>query len=180
MSLARKERQSLQAQRDALINTGCDPNHIYVDTISGAKWSRPGLNAALGHMQPNDTLVVTHLDRLGRNLVETVTTIADLTERSINVKVLEPALDTSMPAGKVVVDVMMSLAKWERDLLAQRTRKGVARARAKGKVAGPRPKLSTEQKHLARDLVGRGKSVSSVARSLGVSRQTIYRAIQGV
>ncbi|WP_338326459.1 recombinase family protein [Corynebacterium diphtheriae] len=136
----------MDTQRGALINTICDPDHIYSDTISGAKWSRPSLDDALAYMSPDDTLVVTQLDQLGRNMVETVTTISDLVDQDINVRVLEPALDTSRPADKVVVNIMASLAEWERDLLVQRTREGVAHARAEGMVAGPKRKLNPEQK----------------------------------
>lgn len=98
-----KQEQSLDIQRNALIDAGCDPHRIYTDTISGTKWQRPGLEEALAYMRPDDTLVVARLDRLGRNLVDTVNTIADLADRDINVKVLEPALDTSRPADKVVL-----------------------------------------------------------------------------
>lgn len=175
-----RQGQSLDTQREALLDAGCDPKHIYSDTISGAKWSRPGLDDALAYMRPDDTLVVTRLDRLGRNLVETVTTISDLADNSINVRVLEPALDTSRPADKVVINVMASLAEWERDLLIQRTREGVAHARAQGRVAGPKPKLTKEQKQQAAMLVENGQSVMSVARGFNVSRQTIYRAIHEV
>ena len=175
-----RQGQSLDTQSKALIDAGCGPKHIYSDTISGAKWSRPGLDDALAYMRPADTLVVTRLDRLGRNMVETVTTISDLADRDINVRVLDPALDTSRPADKVVVNIMASLAEWERDLLIQRTREGVAHARAQGRVAGPKPKLSKEQKQQAALLVENGQSVKSVARSFNVSRQTIYRAIREV
>lgn len=173
-----KQGQSLDTQREALIDAGCDAAHIYTDTISGTKWQRPGLDDALAYMRPDDTLVVTRLDRLGRNLAETVNTIADLAERDINVKVLEPALDTSRPADKVVINVMASLAEWERDLLIQRTREGVAHARAQGRVAGPKPKLTNEQAQVAKELLDGGKSVSAVARTFKVSRPTIYRAIE--
>ena len=173
-----KQGQSLDTQREALIDAGCDAAHIYTDTISGTKWQRPGLDDALAYMRPDDTLVVTRLDRLGRNRAETVNTIADLADRDINVKVLEPALDTSRPADKVVINVMASLAEWERDLLIQRTREGVAHARAQGRVAGPKPKLSNEQAQVAKELLDGGKSVSAVARTFNVSRPTIYRAIE--
>lgn len=179
VSTARQE-QSLDTQREQLIGVGCDADRIFTDTISGTKWNRPGLDAALNYMRPDDTLVVTRLDRLGRNLVETATTIADLAERDINVRVLEPALDTSRTADKVVVNVMASLAEWERDLLVQRTREGVAHARAEGRVAGPKPKLSLDQKRQARTLVEGGESIASVARSFDVSRQTISRGIAQV
>ena len=172
-----KQGQSLDTQRDALIDAGCDPNHIYSDTISGTNWQRPGLDDALAYMRPDDTLVVTRLDRLGRSLADTVNTIA---ERDINVKVLEPALDTSKPTDKVVINVMASLAEWERDLLVQRTREGVAHARAQGRVAGPTPKLSAEQAQMAKELIDGGKSVSAVARTFNVSRPTIYRALKRI
>lgn len=129
-------------------------------------------------MRTGDTLVVTRLDRLRRNMYETVTTIADLASREINVQVLDPALDTSRPADKVVVYVMASLAEWERERLVERTREGVAHARAQGRVAGPKPKLSVEQARQARQLIDGGESVASVARSFGVSRQTLYRALE--
>lgn len=175
-----RQGQSLDTQREALIDAGCGADHIYIDTISGTKWQRPGLDAALDYMRPDDTLVVTRLDRLGRNLVETVTTISDLADQNINVRVLEPALDTSRPADKVVVNVMASLAEWERDLLVRRTREGVAHARAQGRIAGPKPKLTTEQKEQIAKLVESGSTITSVARGYNVSRQTIYRALRDV
>lgn len=172
-----RQGQSLDTQCEALVGAGCDAHHLYSDTISGTKWQRPGLRDALEYMRPGDTLVVTRLDRLGRNLRETVTTIADLAERDINVQVLDPALDTSRPADKVVVNVMASLAEWERELLVERTREGVAHARAQGRVAGPKPKLTDEQTRQARQLIDGGESIASVARSFNVSRQTLYRAM---
>lgn len=176
VSTSRQE-QSLDTQRDQLAEAGCHPDHFFSDVISGTRWQRPGLDAALAYMRDGDTLVVTRLDRLGRNLHETVTTIADLAERNINVQVLDPALDTNRPQDKVVLNIMASLAEWERELLAQRTREGVAHARAQGRVAGPKPKLNEEQIRLAKKAIDGGDSVASVARSFGVSRPTVYRAL---
>lgn len=173
-----RQGQSLDTQREALVDAGCDPTHIYGDTISGTKWQRPGLDAALAYARPDDTLVVTRLDRLGRSLVETVTTIADLAERGINVKVLEPALDTSRPADKVVVNIMASLAEWERDLLIERTREGVAHARANGRIGGRKPKLTADQVSKAAKLVEAGDTIASVAEAFNVSRATISRALK--
>ena len=94
VSMARQG-ESLNTQRDALLDVGCDPMHFFTDTVSGSNWQRPGLQDAMEYMRPGDTLVVTSLDRLGRSVRESVTTIADLAERGINVRVLDPALDTS-------------------------------------------------------------------------------------
>jgi DNA invertase len=173
-----RQGESLDTQRDALLGVGCDAQHFFSDTVSGSKWQRPGLTNALAYMRPGDTLVVTRLDRLGRSVRETVTTIADLAERDINVRVLEPALDTSKPTDKVVVNVMASLAEWERDLLIARTKEGVAHARAQGRVGGRPKALTADQTRQVRALHASGENVTALSRSFGVSRQTIYRALE--
>lgn len=177
VSTSRQE-QSLDTQRDALVAVGCDPKRIYSDTISGTKWSRPGLNKALDYARPNDTLVVTRLDRLGRSLVEVVNTIAGLAERDINVRVLEPSLDTGRAADKVIINVMAALAEWERDLLIQRTKEGVAHARSQGRVGGRKPKLTPDQETKVVKLVESGDTIKSVADAFGVSRATISRVLK--
>lgn len=173
-----RQSESLDTQRDALLGVGCDAQHFFSDTVSGSKWQRPGLTNALAYMRPGDTLVVTRLDRLGRSVRETVTTIADLAEREINVRVLEPALDTSKPTDKVVVNVMASLAEWERDLLIARTKEGVALARAQGRIGGRPKALTADQTRQVRALHASGENVTALSRSFGVSRQTIYRALE--
>jgi len=173
-----RQGESLKTQREALLAAGCDPQHIYADTISGSKWSRPELTKALEFMRPGDTLVVTRLDRLGRNMREAVNTIADLGQRDMNVKCLDPELDTARPQDRVVINIMLSLAEWERELVIARTKEGVAHARAEGRVAGPKPKLTPEQVRLVRKAVAGGEAVASVARSFKVSRQTVYRALE--
>ncbi len=173
-----RQGESLDTQRNALLGVGCDAQHFFSDTVSGSKWQRPGLTNALAYMRPGDTLVVTRLDRLGRSVRETVTTIADLAERDINVRVLEPALDTSKPTDKVVVNVMASLAEWERDLLIARTKEGVAHARAQGRVGGRPKALTADQTRQVRALHASGENVAALSRSFGVSRQTIYRALE--
>ena len=172
-----RQGESLDTQRDALLAVGCDPQQFFSDTISGSKWERPGLKKVLSYMRPGDTLVVTRLDRLGRSLRETVTTIADLAERDINVRVLEPALDTAKSTDKVVVNVMASLAEWERDLLIARTKEGVAYARSQGRVGGRPRALTDEQERQVRALHAQGENITALSRSFNVSRQTIYRAL---
>lgn len=169
---------SLDAQRNALLDVGCDAQHFYSDTVSGSKWQRPGLKKALSYMRPGDTLVVTRLDRLGRSVRETVTTIADLAKRDINVRVLEPALDTAKATDKVVVNVMASLAEWERELLIARTKEGIAHARAQGRVGGRPKALTADQTRQVRALHANGENVTALSRSFGVSRQTIYRVLE--
>lgn len=176
VSMARQD-ESIETQREALIDAGCDPGWCFSDVISGTNWSRPGLGAALESMQAGDTLVVTHLDRLGRNLHEMVVTISDLAERNLNLQVLDPAFDTGRRQDRIVLDIMTSLAEWERDLLAARTREGVANARTQGRLPGPKKKLTPEQVTQAKQRVASGESVSLVAKSMKVARSTLYRAL---
>lgn len=175
---ASHQSESIQTQHESLIGAGCDASRCYSDVISSANWQRPGLDAALSRMSDGDTLVVTRLDRLGKNLHETVTSIANLAIRNINLKALDPAFDTSRPEDKVVLLVMASLAQWEQELFRQHTKRGVERARSEGRVAGPKSKLSLNQVDEARRALACGESVSAVARDLGVARSTLYRALK--
>lgn len=168
----------VQAQIQVLLDAGCGNENIYIDQIAGAGWPQPELARALESMRYGDTLVVARLDSLGRNVRETILTMSDLGERNINIQVLDLKLDTSDPMQRVVLDVMASLAEWEHNLFARRTREGVAHARAEGRVAGPKPKLTLEQTRLIREAIDCGKSVASQAREFGVSRQTVYRALE--
>lgn len=151
---------------------------MFTDTISGAKSQRPGLDAAVDYIRDGDVLVATRLDRLGRTALDTLHTIHDLDNRGIPVTMLDPALDTRTKEGKLMMTIMSGLAEWERDLLIQRTKEGMAHARSQGRVPGPKPKLNAEQIKAVRAAVADGQTVASVARSFGVSRPTIYKALE--
>ena len=110
---------------------------IYEDLVSGSKDIRPGLDAALKSLRAGDTLVVWKLDRLGRNLRHLVNTIHDLTERGIGCKVLTgqgASIDTTTPSGKLVFGIFAALAEFERELISERTKAGLASSRARGRV----------------------------------------------
>ena len=171
-----RQNESLETQREALEAAGCA--RVFEDVLSGARAARPGLRAALDFMRDEDVLVVTRLDRLGRTALDTLRTIEKLAQQDVAVIVLKPELDTRTKEGKLMVTFMSGLAEFERDLLIERTKEGVAHARAEGRVAGPKPKLSAEQVRMARVSIDAGQSVAAVARSLGVSRPTLYRALE--
>ena len=124
-----RQNQSLEAQREALIAAGCGSEHIYTDTVSGAKWQRPGLDAAREFLRDGDSLVVTRLDRLGRSISEVVRTVADLSEQGISLRVLEPELDTSRSADKLMVHITCrrSPIRLSRSISVQRRLKLVER-----------------------------------------------------
>ncbi len=171
----RDQEGSLEGQEAALTVAGC--SKIFYDRLSGARSDRPGLTDALAYLRDGeDTFVVPRLDRLGRSLPDALRTVQALAERGIGLQALDVQLDTSTASGRLMLNMLLMLADWERDLLRERTREGVARARAAGRRPGPKPKLGAEQVQAARAAVAGGQPVAAVARSFGVSRPTIYKA----
>jgi DNA invertase Pin-like site-specific DNA recombinase len=173
--------QVLDLQRDALLAAGVSEERLYDDTASGKLDDRPGLAACLKALREGDTLVVWKLDRLGRNLRHLVNTVHDLTNRGIGLKVLTgqgAAIDTTTPAGKLVFGIFASLAEFERDLISERTRAGLASARARGRKGGRRPKMTTAKLRLAMAAMGKPETnVGALCRELGITRSTLYRHV---
>lgn len=115
--------------------------------------------------------------RLGRSLADALRTVQALADRGIGLQALDVDLDTSTASGRLMLNMLLMLAEWERGLLRERTRKGVARARAAGRRPGPKPKLDEEKTAAVRAAVAGGQPVAAVTRSFGVSRPTIYKAL---
>ena len=131
--------QSLDLQRDALSAAGVAEAQLYEDRASGARDDRPGLEACLRALRAGDVLVVWKLDRLGRTLAHLVTTVRDLSERGIGLRVLTgqgAEIDTTTPAGRMIFGIFATLAEFERDLIRERTLAGLAAARARGRKGG--------------------------------------------
>src|SRR5262249_24772901 len=128
-----------------------------------------------------DALVIWKLDRLGRSLRHLVNVVHDLTERGIGLKVLTgqgAAIDTTTPAGKLVFGIFASLAEFERDLISERTRAGLASARARGRKGGRRPEMTPAKLRLATAAMGnRETNIGDLCRELGITRSTLYRHV---
>ncbi|MCE7872405.1 recombinase family protein [bacterium CPR1] len=173
--------QSLDLQRDALLAADVDPARLYEDTVSGRLDARPGLEAALKALRPGDSLVVWKLDRLGRSLHHLVNTVHELTRRGIGLRVLTgqgASIDTTRPEGKLVFGIFAALAEFERELISERTKAGLASARARGRKGGAKYKMTTAKLRLAMAAMGhRETKVSELCRELGVTRQTLYRHV---
>ena len=173
--------QVLDLQRDALLAAGVKGRHLYSDTASGKKDDRPGLAACLQALRGGDTLVVWKLDRLGRSLRHLVNIVHDLTSRGVGLRVLTgqgAAIDTTTPAGKLIFGIFASLAEFERDLISERTRAGLASARARGRKGGRRPKMTPAKLRLAMAAMGqRETNVGALCRELGITRSTLYRHV---
>lgn len=173
--------QSLDLQRDSLVQAGVDPNNIYEDLASGKRDDRPGFASCLKALRRGDTLVVWKLDRLGRDLRNLVNTVHDLTARDIGVKVLTghgASIDTTMPAGKMVFGIFAALAEYERELTIERTVAGLSAARARGRVGGRPPKMTKAKLRLAVAAMSQpGTKVGELCRELGITRSTLYRHV---
>jgi DNA invertase Pin-like site-specific DNA recombinase len=173
--------QTTDLQHDALIASGIAENHIFEDKASGKLDTRPGLDAALKALREGDTLVVWKLDRLGRDLRHLVNTVHDLAERGVGFKVLSgqgASIDTTTPAGKLVFGIFAALAEFERELISERTKAGLASARARGKTGGAPYKMTMAKLHLAMATMGRPETkVGDLCRELGITRQTLYRHV---
>jgi DNA invertase Pin-like site-specific DNA recombinase len=176
--------QVLDLQKHALTKAGVTEGHLYSDMASGKQDDRPGLAACLQSLREGDTLVVWKLDRLGRSLRHLVNVVHDLTSRAVGLKVLTgqgAAINTTTPAGKLVFGIFASLAEFERDLISERTRAGLASARARGRKGGRRPKMTAAKLRLAMAAMGKPETnVGSLCRELGITRSTLYRHVSPI
>ena len=173
--------QNLSLQVDALTRFGVDAKHIFSDKMSGAKEERPGLTKCLNTLQSEDTLVVWRLDRLGRSMRHLVTLIEDLREQKIGFKsISDGAIDTTNASGEMIFNIFAALAQFERRLIQERTKAGLAAARNRGKKGG-RPKMgSNAPKIVLAQKLFADKSIrlDDICSTLKVSRSTLYRYIR--
>jgi DNA invertase Pin-like site-specific DNA recombinase len=168
--------QTLALQVDALYEAGC--MDIYQDYASGATTARPELAAALRACRPGDSLVIWKLDRLGRNTKHLIEIAEELSRRDIGLKTLTGFdLDTRTPHGRLMLQMFAALAEYERSLIQERIHAGLAAARARGRKGGRRPKLTPEQQHTAVQMAQGHIPITTIARTLGCSRHTVYKAL---
>ena len=170
--------QTLDLQIDQLQAAGCDPEHIHTDQVSGSSpgLERPGLGQALACARAGDQLVIWRLDRLGRSLKDLIDQVANLEQHGIELVSLQESIDTLTPAGKALFQICGVFAEFERNLISERTKAGLAAARARGRKGGRKPKLTPEQLDRAASLMrARQLTVREIARLSGVTPNTLYR-----
>jgi DNA invertase Pin-like site-specific DNA recombinase len=174
------EHQSLDQQVDALTEAGVDAVRVYSDKLSGssAREQRPGLTALLDYAREGDVIVVVGIDRLGRNAAEVMTTIRELCERGIVLRSLREGIDTSNAAGRMVAGVLASLAELELELSRERRSAAREARRSRGQSIGRPKALSDDQAALARRMHDSGEPASTIAKTLKVSRATVYRVLR--
>ena len=175
--------QNDDSQVDELKAAGCEK--IFTEQgVSGKLASRPELDACLAYLRSGDILVITRLSRAMRSLRHLLDMAADLKERGIGLKVLKQDINTDTSGGRLIFHIMAAIDEFQRELIVEGTLEGLAAARARGRKGGGQPKLKPAQKARARELYDmtgpdgkRAHTVAEIGNMLGVSRQTIYRAL---
>jgi DNA invertase Pin-like site-specific DNA recombinase len=157
--------------------TEAGASRVFTDVMSGKSMDRPGLKELLDYAQSGDTLAVVRLDRLGRSLAELLSTVTLLRERQIALLSLEEKIDTSSAAGEVIFHVFGAIAHFERRLISERTKDGIAAARAKGRKPGRQP-LDMSKVDAALTLIEANTSPADAAKQLGLGRSTVYREMR--
>lgn len=175
--------QNLDRQEDSLEQVGVDK--VFSDKSSGKDTAgRPGLQSCLDYLRDGDTWVVHSIDRAARSLQDLQAMVQDLTARGVTIRFLKEGLtfgaDGSGSAmDRLLLQVLGAFAEFERSLIHERQAEGIRAARAKGVRFGRRPALDEAQKAEVRERIAAGETPSSIARDLGVSRQTVWRAAKG-
>jgi putative DNA-invertase from lambdoid prophage Rac len=155
-----------------------DARRVVSETVSGSSAieQRPGFMRLLDRLEKDDVLIVTKLDRLGRNAIDVATTVARLADMGVRVHCLAlGGVDLTSAAGRMTMQVISAVAQFERDLLIERTQAGLERAKAEGATLGRPAALDQAEQEAVRAALLGGASVSALAKQYGTSRQTIMR-----
>jgi DNA invertase Pin-like site-specific DNA recombinase len=166
--------QNPELQIDALKAVGCQ--RVFTDKASGSLQSRPQLDRMLDHLREGDVVVVWRLDRLGRSMKHLIELIDVLEARGVGFRSLTENIDTTTTGGKLIFHIFGALADFEKELIRERTHAGLAAARARGRVGGRPAKMTPEKVKVAREMYdSKEYTVEAIAKTIGVSRKTVYR-----
>lgn len=164
-------------QRDTLAAAGCVK--VFEDCASGARADRAGLHAALDYVRNGDVLIVWKLDRLGRSLPHLIETVTALEKRNVGFRSITEAIDTTTSGGRLVFHLFGALGQFERDLIQERTRAGLAAAAARGRKGGRKPVVTGEKLDRARAMIAKGLTVREAAIRLKLGKTALYAALRG-
>lgn len=168
--------QQTAPQLRALRDAGC--KKIFEESASGGRWDRPELHRLLGQLREGDTLVVWKLDRLSRSLKDLLVILERVEAAGAKFRSLTEAVDTSGPAGRMVMQMLGAFAEFERAMIRERTKAGLREARAKGRTPGRKPRLTAAQEKEIVDAVTSGrKAAAEMARLFNIHPSTVSRLI---
>lgn len=172
--------QNLQLQLDALHRAGCEL--IFQDKKSGKNADRKGLQDLQQKIRKGDTVIVWKLDRLGRSLKDLINLVSSFEKKEVGFVSLQDSIDTTTPTGKLTFHIFAALAEFERSMISERTKAGLAAARARGRVGGRKPGLSKkaqDKARLAESLYKeKVRSIKEICEHLEISKPTLYRYLR--
>ena len=172
--------QDAQLQRDALLAIGVEPRDVFADVTSGSRTAvdRPGMRRLLEYATAGDTVVVWRVDRLGRSLIDVLNTVDLLRERQINVRSVQDGIDPATSTGRLMLNMLATLAEYERELITERINAGIAAARQSGTQFGRPPvdpRVIADKLTVTADARAKGRTAAEAAQLVGWSRATLYR-----
>jgi DNA invertase Pin-like site-specific DNA recombinase len=174
--VSRGDEQSNKAQAAALKAAGC--RKLFEEAASGGRWDRPALHDMLSQLREGDVVVVWKLDRLSRSLKDLLHIMERIDAASAGFRSLTESIDTTTPAGRMMMQMVGSFAEFERAMIRERTSAGLAQARAEGRVGGRRRKLTDKQRaEIAESVMSGRKSAAEMARLFKVSQPTVSRIL---
>ena len=163
----------IEAQIRDLIAAGCEERHIFREHASAIK-KRDGLNKALEFVREGDVLIVTKLDRLARSMPDLFRIVDILKEKDVSLQILSMNIDTATTNGKFILTVMGAFSEFEREIMLERQREGIEKAKKDGKYAGRRP-VPPEIEDAIKNLLATGVSKTWIAKKLSMGESTVYR-----
>lgn len=165
----------LATQLEELRKAGCEK--VFEEQVSSVDKERPALLKALDYAREGDTLVVTKLDRLARSMTDLMSIKGKLETKGVSLKVLNLNLDTTTPTGKLMLNLLGSVAEFEREIMLERQREGIAKAKAEGKYKGRAP---TARRHAekAASLKAKGVPLAQIMQELKISRSSLFRILK--
>lgn len=167
----------LEAQIEELKRAGC--TRIFAEHVSAVERQRPELDAALDWLRSGDTFTVTKPDRLARSVMDLLSIVERLRAKGVTVRILSMHLDTSNPTSMLSLSILAAVAQWEREIMLERQRAGISRAKAQGKYRGRAPTARAKAADIRR-LKADGRTIPEIVRETGVSRASVYRALNEV
>ncbi|MFD2338710.1 recombinase family protein (plasmid) [Clavibacter tessellarius] len=172
--------QDAQLQLDALVKDGVQKRDVFADVTSGSRAAidRPGMKKLLEYAEDGDTIVVWRIDRLGRSMLDVLSTVKMLRERGVQIRSISDGIDPATTSGRLMLGMLASLAEYERELIVERVNAGIAVARDNGTRFGrplSDPAVIADKLQIATDARARGRTAEDAARLVGWSRATLYR-----
>nr|WP_244322408.1 recombinase family protein [Clavibacter michiganensis] len=172
--------QDAQLQLDALVKDGVQKRDVFADVTSGSRAAieRPGMKKLLEYAEDGDTIVVWRIDRLGRSMLDVLSTVKLLRERGVQIRSISDGIDPATTSGRLMLGMLASLAEYERELIVERVNAGIAVARDNGTRFGrplSDPAVIADKLQIATDARARGRTAEDAARLVGWSRATLYR-----